>query len=135
MQWFKANGYGQPTTSRIGGSNWASQYKYKVPDGSEFFVKTARQSADSMFKGEALGLMAMYHAGAMRIPKVFHYGDDGRGGSYIIMENLALGGAKDQTDFGRAMAKVRQSISAAAAFLDGVPRCSQRLPAVSTSFR
>jgi fructosamine-3-kinase len=51
-----------------------------VSDGTEFFVKTARQSADSMFKGEALGLMAMYHAGAMRIPKVFHFGDDGRGG-------------------------------------------------------
>jgi hypothetical protein len=51
-------------------------------------------------------LMAMYHAGAVRIPKVFHYGDDGRGGSYIIMEHLALGGGNDQTEFGRAMAKV-----------------------------
>ena len=50
--------------------------------------------------------MAMYHAGAVRIPKVFHYGDDGRGGSYIIMEHLALGGGNDQTEFGRAMAKV-----------------------------
>ena len=50
--------------------------------------------------------MAMYHAGAMRIPKVCHYGDDGRGGSYIIMEHLTLGGSNDQTEFGRAMAKV-----------------------------
>ena len=99
------NGYGQPTFSNLGGSGWAQQYKYTA-GGSDFFVKTARQSAESMFKGEALGLMAMYHAGALRIPKVFHYGDDGRGGSYIIMEMLALGGPKDQTDFGRAMAKM-----------------------------
>jgi len=106
-EWFKANGYGQPTFSNIGGSGWAKQYVYKVADGHQFFVKTARQSAATMFKGEALGLMAMYHAGALRIPKVYHYGDDGRGGSYIIMEHLALGGSKDQTEFGRAMAKVR----------------------------
>ena len=104
-EWFSANGYGQPTFSNLGGSGWAQQYKYTA-GGSDFFVKTARQSAESMFKGEALGLMAMYHAGALRIPKVFHYGDDGRGGSYIIMEMLALGGPKDQTDFGRAMAKM-----------------------------
>ena len=64
-----------------------------------------------MFKGEALGLMAMYHAGSMRIPKVFHWGDDGRGGSYIIMEYLGLGGPKDQTEFGRAMAKVSRCFS------------------------
>ena len=51
-------------------------------------MKTARQSADSMFKGEALGLMAMYHAGAMRIPKVFHFGDDGHGGrsTYVFLQ-------------------------------------------------
>ena len=106
-EWFKTNGYGQPTVSNIGGSGWANQYMYTVPDGTRFFVKTARQRADTMFKGEALGLMAMYHADAMRIPKVFHWGDDGKGGSYIVMEHLALGGGKDQTEFGRAMAKVR----------------------------
>jgi hypothetical protein len=54
-EWLKGNGYGQPTAINLGGSGWASQYMYKVPDGSRFFVKTARQSADSMFKGEALG--------------------------------------------------------------------------------
>jgi protein-ribulosamine 3-kinase len=112
-EWFKANGYGQPTFSNLGGSDWARQYKYTTGDGCEFFVKTARQSVDTMFKGEALGLMAMYHAGALRIPKVFHYGDDGRGGSYIVMEHLALGGAKDQTDFGRAMAKMHLATPAA----------------------
>jgi hypothetical protein len=62
-----------------------------------------------MFKGEALGLTALYHPGAMRIPKVYHYGDDGRGGSYIIMEHLALGGPKDQKEFGRAMARMHLS--------------------------
>jgi len=57
-EWFKANGYGQPTSSNIGGSEWATQYVYKA-DGTQFFVKTSQQTADSMFKGEALGLMAM----------------------------------------------------------------------------
>ncbi len=86
----------------------ARQYMYTAGD-QRFFVKTARQSADSMFKGEALGLMALYHPAAMRIPKVYHYGDDGRGGSYIIMEHLALGGPKDQKEFGRAMARMHLS--------------------------
>jgi len=40
---------------------------------------------------------------------VYHYGDDGQGGSYIIMEYLALGGPTDASDFGRAMAKMHLS--------------------------
>eukprot|EP00960_Hanusia_phi_P066678 766453-Hanusia_phi.AAC.2 len=44
--------------------------RYKTEDGKEFFVKTARQSADKIFKGEALGLNAMYHAEAVGVPKV-----------------------------------------------------------------
>jgi hypothetical protein len=64
-------------------------------DGQCFFVKTAGQSADKMFKGEALGLQSMYHAGAVRIPKVYACEDDGSG-SYIIMEYLSLGGKQSR---------------------------------------
>ncbi|EKX46572.1 hypothetical protein GUITHDRAFT_70468 [Guillardia theta CCMP2712] len=94
---------------------WSSDswQRYKTEDGKDFFVKTARQSAEKIFKGEALGLNAMYHAEAVGVPKV----DGGRGGtlgpvevrgagSFIIMEYLSLGSPYDQYDFGKAMAKM-----------------------------
>jgi len=104
--WFKENGHEISTFDNMGGSGWASMFHYKTADGPGFFVKTAGQPADKMFKGEALGLQAMYHAGAVRIPKVYGCEDDGKGGSYIIMEYLSLGGTKDQKEFGRAMAQM-----------------------------
>jgi protein-ribulosamine 3-kinase len=59
-----------------------------------------------MFAGEALGLKAMYETKACRIPEVLHWGNDGRGGSYIIMEFLPLGGRGSQKELGRAIAKM-----------------------------
>lgn len=59
-----------------------------------------------MFAGEALGLEAMYGTKAIRIPKVHHWGNDGKGGSYIIMEFLPLGGRGDQKALGRAIARM-----------------------------
>ncbi len=47
---------------RLGGSQWASAYNYVLADGQRLFVKTSRGRDASMFKGEALGLQAMYGA-------------------------------------------------------------------------
>jgi hypothetical protein len=61
--WIAKNaGTGKVTKEKfLGGSNWSSAYLYTTDQGSEYFVKLAMGSADdSMFRGEALGLKAMY---------------------------------------------------------------------------
>jgi len=104
-EWFKKQGM-KVSFQNLGGSSWSQNYKYKADNGKEYFVKTARQSAAKMFAGEALGLLAMFDTKALRIPEVLHWGDDGKGGSYIIMEYLPLGGRSDQKALGRAVAKM-----------------------------
>lgn len=47
--------------SSMGSSDWASTYVYQTDKGASYFVKVALGGRDdSMFKGEALGLQAMY---------------------------------------------------------------------------
>ena len=79
-----------------------------------FFVKSSTRVCEEMFKGEALGLQAMYACSqgsedALRIPKVFHYGDysasDSKG-SFLIMEYLNLAGRSDDRALGRAVARM-----------------------------
>lgn len=54
----------------LGGSNWSSAYVYTTADGSEYFVKLAMSTPDdSMFRGEALGLQAMYGAQQQHQPE------------------------------------------------------------------
>ena len=77
-----------------------------------FFVKSSSRSAEEMFRGEALGLQAMYECSgqgedSLRIPKVYHYGDYSEGkGSLIVMEYLNLAGRSDDRALGMAMAKM-----------------------------
>lgn len=47
-------------TSQRGSSGWSSQYEMETESGEKYFVKTGRGSSEEMFKGEALGLQAMY---------------------------------------------------------------------------
>jgi protein-ribulosamine 3-kinase len=93
------------STSFLGGSSWSSAYKISTshPELS-LFVKTARgRNSDSMFKGEAMGLTAMYESTpALSIPKVFTYGDAGNG-SYIIMEYLNFTSGSDMKALGAAV--------------------------------
>lgn len=50
-------------TSSLGSSGWSSFQKVQTASGQSFFVKQARgRGAEAMFKGEALGLRAMYGA-------------------------------------------------------------------------
>lgn len=44
----------------MGGSSWSSAYVYHTQGGQKYFVKLALGRDESMFKGEALGLSAMY---------------------------------------------------------------------------
>lgn len=55
-------GFGDITsTSFLGGSSWSSCHRLETTDGHIVFAKTALgRSSESMFRGEALGLQAMY---------------------------------------------------------------------------
>lgn len=104
-----------------GSSGWASFRKVEVADppqtdgkGVTFFVKSSSRGCNDMFLGEALGLQAMYACStadgsedALRIPKVYHYGDysDGKG-SFLIMEYLNLAGRSDDRALGKAVARM-----------------------------
>ena len=93
------------STSFVGGSSWSSAYKLTTSQpGLELFVKTARgRSSDSMFKGEAMGLTAMYEStDTLSIPKVYSYGDAGNG-SFIIMEYLKFTSGIDMKALGAAV--------------------------------
>ena len=93
---------------------------------TSFFVKYSSRPYEDMFRGEALGLSAMYHAcrsgrrgddydydddddaATLRIPKVYSHGDYscGGGGSFLIMEYLNLAGRTDDYKLGRAVARM-----------------------------
>eukprot|EP01025_Chloroclados_australasicus_P064795 TRINITY_DN8703_c0_g1_i1.p1 TRINITY_DN8703_c0_g1~~TRINITY_DN8703_c0_g1_i1.p1 ORF type:complete len:334 (-),score=49.49 TRINITY_DN8703_c0_g1_i1:166-1053(-) len=91
----------------VGSSSWSSQYIMNMEDGTRYFVKTARgYSVDAMFKGEALGLTALYDTHTVCIPKVLYYGDMARGGSFIVLEHLKFGGRINQAEFGRLLAEM-----------------------------
>jgi len=127
--WAASSNFGTVDKSVAAGtSGWASFRKVYVTDpptnddGKEvsFFVKSSSRSCKEMFYGEALGLQAMYvcsgedgaggNGDALRIPKVYHYGDysDGRG-SFLIMEYLNLSGRSDDRALGKAMARMHLS--------------------------
>ena len=50
------------SSSQMGASGWSAQIVYSTTDGQKFFVKTSRQSSESMFAGEAKALQDMYGA-------------------------------------------------------------------------
>ncbi|KIZ07941.1 hypothetical protein MNEG_0014 [Monoraphidium neglectum] len=90
----------------LGGSGWSSTYIYTTEAGAEYFVKTSGGAkAEGMFKGEALGLKAMFDTNTVRIPDVHHVGllPDARG-AFIVMEYLRLEGGGSQAELGRQMA-------------------------------
>ncbi|GLC45811.1 hypothetical protein PLESTM_001782600 [Pleodorina starrii] len=96
--------------SFVSGSGWSSAYVVETQGGCRYFVKTALGRDEGMFRGEALGLQAMYDTHTLRIPKVFHYGlleGAGRGGSFIVMEHLDMrGGRLDSGELGRRLARM-----------------------------
>jgi hypothetical protein len=61
----------------IGSSSWSSAYTYDTDSGAKYFVKTALGKDEGMFKGEALGLQAMYGVHhPPYIPRIFSTLDD-----------------------------------------------------------
>ncbi|KAK9823417.1 hypothetical protein WJX72_002613 [[Myrmecia] bisecta] len=102
----------------MGSSGWSSAYCYETDQGAKYFVKLARGRDAGMFKGEALGLQAMYATQTLRIPNAYHCGElssvpGGRGlggsGSFIIMEYLNFGGTFKQEELGRQLAEMHMA--------------------------
>ncbi|KAK9832886.1 hypothetical protein WJX74_000787 [Apatococcus lobatus] len=100
-------------SSSLGSSGWSSQYTYETESGKKVFAKIAFGEDVVMFKGEALGLNAMYDTNTLRIPKIYHYGalselpGGGNRGSFIIMEHLNFGsGRASSKEFGRQLARM-----------------------------
>lgn len=52
---------GKVTKEQLAGSSqWSSAYVYQTENGKKYFVKLSLGRDSSMFKGEALGLQALY---------------------------------------------------------------------------
>jgi fructosamine-3-kinase len=80
--------------SGVSSSSWSSAYTFHCASGARYFVKTSR-SPPAMFEAEAAGLTAMASTGApLRIPRVYGAGGTAAGGSFIVMEQLDLGGGR-----------------------------------------
>jgi len=66
---------------------------FRLSDGTRtWFVKTNRSALLDMFEAEAEALDQLADCGAIRVPRALFTGS-GDGLSYIVMENLELGGA------------------------------------------
>ncbi|KAL7545489.1 hypothetical protein ACHAWF_008843 [Thalassiosira exigua] len=126
--WASSSGFGSVDESvPAGSSGWASFRKVTVTDPpsddagrpASFFVKSSSRGCEEMFRGEALGLEAMYECSrgggsegddddddALKIPKVYKCGDFGGDdrGSFLVMEYINLAGRSDDRALGRAMA-------------------------------
>jgi len=101
---------GDASSDTLSGAHWSSTRIIKTSHG-DLFVKTSKRPAREMFEGEAKGLEAIGSSQVIRVPKVWHYGDDPVG-SFIIMQKLDLGLPLEMREFGRAMARLHLAVPA-----------------------
>ncbi|PNH06027.1 Protein-ribulosamine 3-kinase, chloroplastic, partial [Tetrabaena socialis] len=110
---------GKSDVAPCGGSLASGRVWTAGPGGRRFFVKTATGRDESMFRGEALGLQAMYDTNTIRIPQVHHYGTlesspgsgpGGRGGSFIVMEHLDIRGGPSMAELGCRLARMHLAV-------------------------
>ena len=72
-------------------------------DSQRFFVKLNRPERKAMFDAERLGLEAIQHSGAIRVPRVFLTGGDSHC-AYIVMEYIEMSAAADSACLAQALA-------------------------------
>ncbi|MFV1974018.1 MAG: fructosamine kinase family protein, partial [Thiohalobacterales bacterium] len=72
-----------------------------------FFVKLNTVAQVDMFAAEFEGLQALRQCAVLHIPEPVCYGEDGSS-SYIVMENLALGGHGDPAALGEGLAALHR---------------------------
>ncbi|KAF7062093.1 hypothetical protein CFC21_068731 [Triticum aestivum] len=110
-EWILAEGKATQITgtSSIGRGCINAAQRYDTDAGS-FFVKTSRRIGPAMFKGEALGLKAMYDTKSIHVPLPYKVGSLPTGGSFIIMEYIQFGRSRgDQTALGRKLAEMHKA--------------------------
>jgi fructosamine-3-kinase len=83
-----------------------------VSDGDRhFFVKTNRANCLEMFIAEAIALQQIYATKTMRVPQPVCWGSAGESASYLVMENLNLGGKQDWAAMGQHLAAMHRVTS------------------------
>lgn len=113
-RWLESQqGFGRVMKCRSGGgSAWSSVHVLEMDTGQKLFLKTCDKgnAGYEMFRGESLGLKAMYHTQSLRIPKVYHVDTSAEGTcAYILMEYLEFGGKSSQEEFGRMLARMHRA--------------------------
>ncbi|MFT4551538.1 MAG: protein-ribulosamine 3-kinase [Chlamydiales bacterium] len=93
------------SVSPIGGGCINEAYCYSTDVGS-FFVKINKNAAIQMFEGEVRGLKSLYESHSVRVPKVFFCDQLPNGGSFLVLEYIKLGTAREwtQRDLGGGLA-------------------------------
>ncbi len=91
----------------VGGGCINSAYRIEGA-GQRYFVKMNTASGLEMFEAEADGLRELGAPGALRVPQPVCSGVAG-GQAYIVMEDLALGGAGSQTALGQGLAALHRT--------------------------
>ncbi len=91
---------------QAGASGWASMRTFTTDKGASYFAKVSREK-ESMFRGEAASLQALFRTGTVRVPEVFATGKlKSVDGSYILMEKLQMQSVYGMSQLGNAMAKL-----------------------------
>ncbi|GFR48095.1 hypothetical protein Agub_g9780 [Astrephomene gubernaculifera] len=109
-QWVGAHLPGGPVVREcsLGGSGWSSAFVVETQGGQRYFVKTSqgRDDGGSMFRGEALGLQALYgeerglDTHTLRVPKVFHVGSLSEDGSSTAEDSSSRGSSSSSNSSG-----------------------------------
>jgi protein-ribulosamine 3-kinase len=90
-------------SSRSVGGGCINQAFVIEGDGQRYFVKTNRPERLDMFEAEALGLMELTSAQALRVPYPVTTGK-ANGEAFLVLEYLQLGGSGDMAELGRRLA-------------------------------
>lgn len=139
--WFESE-LGERVVSEklVPSSSWATAYKYETESGKAFFVKMSLGRDEKMFEAEAAGLAALAAAAAasassLVIPKPLHAGPlpGGKGGSFIAMEHLNLGGGGGGGGGGGKGGLSQEELGVALARLHLAPSPPPQQPASSSS--
>jgi fructosamine-3-kinase len=90
----------------VAGGDINATYRLKTSSG-QVFIKINSASKQSMFEAESEGLLELAKSQSIRVPEPLCYGAAGSD-SYLIMENLQLGGSVDAARLGQNLADLHR---------------------------
>ncbi len=90
----------------VSGGDINAVYRLKT-DTRQIFIKLNNASKQDMFEAESEGLIELAKSQSIRVPEPLCYGIAG-GDSYLVMENLQLGGSGDANSLGQNLADLHR---------------------------